>query len=499
MFYSNSVGGKDIKYTTKNYSMFKGINADVDENVLPLNFSPMSYNFDYSDGSLRDGMGVGELKFRYLSYDFDAYKLIQDPPDDSFILACWYFTAWSTEFNIHRPFFMVYTSRGDFYYNRLHGVSTELVKMEGLNFTEKPIVASYNIEGRDSLILVSKADGMYVWQYPSIVKKIENAPLISSLCVHENKLFITTHGEKREVLFSDNLDPTSFSVNDVNGGSFKIIDEFGTCNKVISFDGYLYIIRDFNIAKLVSYENSVYNINQLYVSNGRIYEDTVCICGDKIFYLASDGVYSFDGSKAKKIGLNINRFLNGVDNSNAVAGYSSGYYYLACRLNYNDGLLVDDQLDTNFTNNALLRIDVASGEMIMMRGHDVVGIYVINDLYKNEVCVQVKEYGGQSSVGKLDMSGKYFNKKITKVWNSPMSDFGAPDKIKLLKEVTFETKQDITIEVETENGVKEFSVKGKVGYQTIKPLVKGKKIAINFISKAEDNMISNPCVKVGYL
>jgi hypothetical protein len=374
-----------------------------------------------------------------------------------------------------------------------------LVKIEGLNFSKKPILTTYNVNGIDTLILVSETDGMYIWQYPTIVRKIENAPPISSMCVHDNKLFVTTYGEKRTVWYSKNLDPTAFQFNSSSSGSFKINDEFGKSNKVISFEGYLYIIRDFNIAKLVSYENSDYNISQLYVSNGRIYENTVCICGNQVLYLASDGVYSFDGNNAKKINLKIDNLFSGIDNSDAVAGYCNGYYYLACRLDYKDGVLVDDQLDSGYVNNALIRINVSTGEMILMRGHDVVGIYVINDIYKSEVCVQIKEYGGQYSVGKLNMSGKYFKKQMTKEWRTPKSDFGMPNKYKIIKEISLDTKQDIEVIIETEKEVKKFKLSGKESSQTLRPMLRCKQIGLRFVSTKEDNLISNPCITVGYV
>jgi len=500
MFYNNSINLKDIKYEKKFYASFTGINSDKDENLLPIKSSPLSYNFDFSDGSLRDGMGVESLKFRSLNSDRDYYKPINNPPDDSFVMGCWLFTAWSTEFNIHRPFLILYTSKGEFYYNRIHSVTSELVKIEGLRFTQKPILASFNLNGEDTLILVSESDGMYIWQYPSIVRKIENAPPISSMCVHDDKLFVTTFGEKRKVWYSETLNPTAFTMDAITGGFFEMNDEFGCSNKVISFEGYLYVIRDFNIAKLVSYEGKEYKISQLYVSNGRIYENSVCVCGNQIVYLASDGIYRFDGNNAKKLELSINKLIEGVDNSDAVAGYSNGYYYLACRLNYGDNILIDNEVPEGYyTNNALIRINISTGEMTLMRGRDIIGVHVINDIFKSEVCVLVSEPNGHFNIGKLNMSGQYFNEQMTKVWNSPMSDFGCPDKEKLIKEISLETTQNIIIEIETENSIKEFEVKGRNGCQTIRPYVKGKRIAINFVSKAVNNYISNPCVLVGYL
>jgi len=80
-----------------------------------------------------------------------------------------------------------------------------------------------------------------------------------------------------------------------------------------------------------------------------------------------------------------------------------------------------------------------------------------------------------------------------------MSDFGYPEKEKLLKEITVETRKEIDIEVKTEKESKIIKVKGSTMPQTIKSLIKGKKISINFISNECDNYISNPYITVGIL
>ena len=503
MFYPNLLNLKNITYKKHKYASFSnGINVDIDENLLPVKYSPMTYNFDYSNGALKDGMGISSLKFKYNNIDiYDMYKTLDSTPDSSFIHGCWLFNSWAPIEKVYVPLIVVYTSSGDFYYNVLRSDRTEIVKIEGLKFQELPIVSSYKLDGQDTLILVSEKDGMYIWQYPYYVKKIENAPSISSMCVHNERLFVSTRGEKRKIWFSDDLNPTNFNVSNREGGFIELADEFGKSNKVLSFEGYLYVFRDFNIARITAYaDQNDFSVSQLYVSNGRIYEKSVCLCGNKIMYLASDGIYVFSGSSATRLNLSINKFFEGVDNSYATAGYCDGYYYLSCKLNYNDETLVENENKVRFMfNNALIRINVSTGEMVMMRGYDIKEIFVINDILENRICVQVADKSGGFMVGILDKSGCYYGVPIKKVWKSPKSDFGYPEKEKLIREITLETKQDITIQICADDVVKSYELTGGSGYRTIRPYIKGSKIAINFISNKSDNMISNPHVVVGYL
>ncbi|MGN0961204.1 MAG: hypothetical protein ACI4PF_03280, partial [Christensenellales bacterium] len=484
------------------FNTFKNsLNSDIDANLMPINNCSMSYNFNFENGALRDGMGLKQLQFRCSELYTDQYKVLNPTPDSSFIKGCWFFTSWSTDLNIHRPFVIFYTSKGGFYYNRIHSQDKNLEKMNGLEFTERPIVTSCKINGNDTLILVSEKDGMYTWRYPGIVQKIENAPKISSMCVHNDRLFVTTQGEKRTIMFSDNLDPTNFNVSIQEGGIIELADEFGKSNKVISFEGYVYIFRDFNIAKLTTYaDKNDFSVSQLYVSNGRIYESTVCVCGNKILYLSSDGIYVFNGTSATKFDLSINNLFKDMDNANALAGYSNGYYYLACTINYGDDKFIGNETNTDLVyNNALIKINVATGSFSILRGYDVRQISVVNDIYKSEVCILIKENTGGYSIGVLDDSGKIFNTPTTKLWKSATTDFGYPEKEKVVKEISLETTGDITLEIVTEKGSRNFKMKGKSGYQTLRPYVKGKKIGINFKSNIAGNYISNPKITVGYL
>ena len=502
MFYENYINNKNVKNIRNKFPYFKGLNADKDKSLIGLEYTPLSYNFDFSDGLLKDGLGLESLKFKYSTISGEGYKEIDALPDASFVKGMWLFNSWSDQFNVYRSFLVMYNSYGDFYYNMLHDDRTEVVKMEGLNFTEKPIITSYKIDGVDTLILVSQKDGMYTWQYPSTVKKIENAPAISSMCVYNDRLFVTTYGEKRKIWYSDDLNPVNFGIDNSSAGYIDLNDEFGKCNKVIWFKGSLYVIRDFNITKIVaSYDNPHdYKLSQLYVSNGKIFENTVCICGDKIMFLTSDGLYSFDGNKSSRIETNINCMFEDVDNSSSVGGYSNGYYYLACNLNYDKEYITETNIDEHkFTNNALIRINISTKELTIMRGHDVEDLFVINHLLKNEVCVLVREYGGQYTTGIINSSGCHYNKVNNKVWYSASTDFGMPDKVKLVKEITLSTSQDIMLEVCTEKCNKTIIVSGKDGYQTIKVNVKGKDISINFISKKSNNCISNPMLLVSYM
>lgn len=500
MFYKNYFKTKDIKYKTIKFSKFEGLESVTDDSVMKLSHSPLTYNFDCSSGALKDGIGVRKLRFK--SYPDDTtFKELDDLPTDYHPTSCWLFNYYDNQFSAFRSFLVIRDSNGDVYYNMLHTNATDFTKIDGLNFASEPLVITCNIDEEDTLVFITKNDGIYTWNYPNRINKIENVPALSSICVHNNKLYATTHDDKRSVIYSDNTVLANLNMDILSGGKIDMNDHFGACNKVVSFKGCLYIFRDFNIAKVTDYANRVdYDVSQIHVSNGRIFDKTVCVCGDDIIYLASDGIYRFDGNNAKRLSFKFDKMFEGIDNYNAVAGYSNGCYYLSCKLSYNDNSVVDGEWTYgNNRNNALIKINVETGEIVLFRGYDIVGIYVINDIYRSEVCVLVREVGAIYRLGMLDDSGMYYDKPLTKVWSSPQIDCDYPNRYKLIKELTLESKQDIVVEVETEKGIKVLNIKGKNSPQNIKVNIKCKKFGINLISKSVDNYIATPQVTVGIL
>ena len=501
MFYENNLECKSIKYKTINILKFNDFDSYNDKSIMGLSSSPLTYNFDSSSGALKDGIGVRKLRFK--SYPDDVtFKDLDNWPTVYHPTACWLSNIFTTDFNVFRSLLVVQDSNGDIYYNLLHNDSTDFIKVDGLNFDTEPIVMTCKINNEDHVVFVAKNEGVYTWKYPYTVKKIDNVPPLRSVCVHNNRLYAITYNDKRSVIFSDDIDITNFNLDMISGSRIDMNDSFGACNKVVSFKGYLYIFRDFNIAKLIDYANRVdFEVSQLYVSNGRIFDKTVCVCGDNIIYLASDGIYSFNGTTSKRLNFKLDKLFEGVDNYNAVAGYSNGYYYLSCKLNYGDGnAVVDGEWSYgNNRNNVLIKLNVETGEFVLFRGYDVVGIYVINDVYRSEVCVLVREVGSVYRLGMLDNSGSYYNEPLTKVWQSPTTDCDCPNKLKLIKEISLETNSDIELEIETDKVKKVLCVKGKTKPQTVKINLKCKKFNFKIVSKTSGNYITGVQIVVGVL
>lgn len=497
MFYANLLNLKNVTYKTINYSSFlNGVNTIYDASVLPSGYTRLSYNFDYTDGALKDGLGISEPSVRYSS-DFPEYKKTLSFPLSYSIRGVWLFGYCNPITLLMEPLLIAYTVDGSFYYNYLQNTSTSWIKIDGLSCDTEPLLTSYNLNGVDHLIVSSKSDGMFVWSPEVGVKKIDNVPNISSMCVHYERLFVTSNENLRRVWFSDDLNPTNFNTSLDEGGFIDLVDDFGRSNKVVSFDGYLYVFRDYNIARITAYaEQENFAVTELYVGSGRIFKNTVTLCGNKIMYLASDGLYSFNGSSSTRISLGINNIFDS-NNENAVAGFCNGCFYLACRLKFDDdkdNLQIDD-----IENNALIKYDISQNRFSILRGCNIRKISVINDYLDTYVFVITKDKSKICRLGMVDNSGAIYGEPTEKVWITPDSDFDYPDRYKLVKEVYLESGSDCIVRVKADKKTKDFVIKGGDKISLIKPRMRGKKISVSFLSKKTDTKISNVQIQVGVL
>ena len=71
----------------------------------------------------------------------------------------------------------------------------------------------------------------------------------------------------------------------------------------------------------------------------------------------------------------------------------------------------------DFTNNALIEIDVKSGEYTIMRGVDILNLTVIKDITEHTLLVCYKN-NGSVNLGQISHSGKIEDVATKKIWVS---------------------------------------------------------------------------------
>ncbi len=498
MFYDNTLPTKKLKYVDLKLEPFSvGQNSDLDPNILKLSKAQQSYNYRYDNGALKQGYGFRSMTLpnSETSTDPSERQVLFDKGSD--ILGLWHYKFYSETYQKKQHSFVVYCKDTNLYWFKTFVDDPYLHPLYDKTLQSKPTVINYRLNGRDILIFCTPEDGMLVWDCDIMPYSVATAPTIRSMCLHKDRLFAIVQDMPSTIRYSKNLDPTNWLVTGdaEDSGVIAISDQMGDMNKIISFLGYIYIFRDYGITKLAFYdENGEYTISQLYYSGSRIIPDTVTVCGNKIFFMTNDGIYSFDGINTKKLTLDILSMMPSF-NDKAVACFHADKYYLACKLNYNDDQTILDETNDDCINNTLIVVDVKSGAFTLTRGIDISSMLSVEEENISKIFF-CKRCSNSDKVSELTFDGNYYDQPMPKVWRSTLSDLGYIDQAKIVKEIFIRTLYDCKLQLVTTSYTKTYDLKGDLSPQRLRVNIKDKLIGINIISYTQAD-ISCPTIRIG--
>jgi len=481
MFYRNHKPLKSVVSAKVNFTNFeKTMNTEIDEALLPYKTAKISYNFNVKNGALTNGYGFSELTLPKISED--GFRKIL-PPDET-IKKIWLYKYYNQEYKVYDPELIIYCESGNIYFAPIYSDAPFCgTLMNDIFSSSVPNAINYRLNSEDVLLFSSESEGMWKYCHNNKMEKVENSPFIRSMCLHYERMFAVAGKERNRLAFSANLDPTDWSEDLSTGGFIDMQDERGALNKVISFNDYVYVFRDNGVSRVSGYgDQTEFNVSHLFISSVKLYGETVTVCGNKILLLAKDGIHSFDGYSTKKLNLGIDSLFEGVSNECANGLYYNNKYYLACRLNFNDGEKIGcENYEGGYKNNALIELDLSTNEISITRGVDIASMVVLEGENFSKVAVC---FNGEHSkkIGELNKSGCVFGQALSKKWVSPKSNMGYPTKVKQIKECFIKTKGPCKIKICTDKQTKEFNVMPKEVSQRIKLGMTGEQIEVSFMS-----------------
>lgn len=396
---------------------FVGLDVKRDDSVLALETAAECYNFDFSSGALREGFGVDSHAavpktaarywvYRYYSEETSGYA-------EQYI------------YQLKNGMAMIFDS-----------VSQKSWFISGRPFPNMNAI-NYRLNSKDVMLIMGEGRRLFTWD-GALMKEHMDSPVISSMALHYERLFVTSSEEPTKVFFSDDLDPTNWNIGADGGGFIELLDERGFLNKVASFGNYLYIFRDHGISRVTAYgDQKDFSVLNLFVTAGRIYPSSIAVCGTCIIFLASDGLYAFDGYECTRILQNLDGLIE--TGTSAASAFYNGKYYMSCRMKFNDGKTVGCE-SGNHNCNGLLVYDVGSGEYSISRGLDI--SFLQSCTYDGEDFLMCCESGAG---GVVVPNGKRFSDVLPAHWQSPVTDFGQPDRNKALREIYVDTDAPVTV------------------------------------------------------
>lgn len=439
------------KITVNDFS--RGTGDGSDEELKKFSEAEYVFNFDVSGGTLASGDG------------FKKFTRGGSFPDGVIPKKLFYYRRKNSPDGKNDDRLGAYCSDKKVYFLKLSAENPAFTALEGITFDKAPSAVCYNYNDEDVILLSTAEDGLYLIN-DSAVLKIEDAPEVTSACIHSERLFVTDKSDRTAVWFSDDFNPANWYVSLEEAGFIKMRDDRGDVLKVISFAGYVFAFRSYGISRITAYgKQENFTVDNVYFNPGLIYGSSVTDCGDRIIFLAESGLYEFDGFDAKKI-------LDGYDDmlscasTDSTGAFFNGKFYL-----------LTDVKAENRVRKAVLTYNLKKKSAYIINGANVSDAVSVGG-ETNELFVIA---GKNREIATLEAnSGKFFGNPVKREWKSAESDFGLPQTEKLLYKISVAggnvTEAFITADGKTER----FVLKGNA---PAFPFMKGKKFSVKISSK----------------
>ncbi|MCL2598369.1 MAG: hypothetical protein FWD76_00450 [Firmicutes bacterium] len=456
--------------------VFAGINSKLDESVLAPNIASVAYNFCFESGVLRQGYGIEACAY------FDKHPVAGGGT------ALWIFKK-------ERPkkmsLLMMSTQQGDIYYKDLDDPNSKFRVLGLVTLTSVPSAVTYRLGDEDVCLITTPTDGLFVWDGVFDIKHIAGVPNISSMTMHNERMFVTTPDNPNAVYFSDDFDPTNFSLDIDEGGYIEMLDERGSPQKCISYQNFVYIFREYGISRLTALGTQAdFVFSNLFVSSGKIYPKTVCLCGDTVMFLASDGLYAFNGVTVVKALDNLSPQMRPSDF--AYGGYNNGKYYVSLQMDFADEQDIGSEKNPGSQNNAMLVFDLQDGSYSVTRGID------IQFLAGFAAWGQMIAIDRAGNMGQITQCGCDFETALPKEWSTGFGDLGDPSLTKRVRQIDLLAKQDVTLQVETEKASKQIHIAGNHNITRKTINLAGKRFLMRIQCFQKECYLARPKLTVSY-
>lgn len=453
-----------------------------DENGVDTGASAVfSYNTSCDGKTLGAGLGISEATFPTSSSQGSTeivlnYQNLNLSRINNLLYFRQYFpTSGNTQ---HR--LLLHGSDGKLYVHQMYyGVGTLLWLYE-LTFQNPPICLTYKLNGKDTIIL-SSPEKMVVWTTDVNPYEVTNVPIITSMCISNNVLFCTIAGEADTIWYNTSLNPEQIGTNTTYSRSLTLGDERGYARKVLTFKENLYVFRDYGITRINYYYTNSVDVKHVYLSDSKIYSNTVAVCGDVVVFLTKDGVYTFDGVNVKKKSIGFEKFLS-AKNNDAVASCLQDKYYLALNLDYDDGKKILVENGTHI-NNSLIIIDLSDFSFQLIRGVDVKSMLALKTV-NTEKMILTFNNGEVAKLGEVSKTAKYFNQALAKFYQTREIFSGNYEEF-VVRKLIVDSSANVTIELITDEGSKTFVTK-KAGVNIFQTILKGKKLSCKISATSEN-------------
>lgn len=451
---------------------FKGLVNTADESVLDTAYANKAYNFAFENGALTGGIGIDPAA-GYYSAPYTERHAYPAAPSGKSIKDVFLYRRVNKN-GEHDDRLILQLTNGRFMYTSVFKTDT-WHSIDELLITSDVSAVNYNYNGSDVLLLTSGRNMLIILdgETPYVVL---DTPKFTSLAVHNERIYASVNGERSQLWFSDDFNPTNWSVSAEEGGYINFSDSCGEVLKVISFLNYLYIFREYGIYRLTAYgDQNEFLLKKVFTDTGRIVKDTIEVCGDKIIFYAEDGLFAFDGYEVARIA----KELMPIDRKHLLCGaYLDGCYFLACCVR-----------ESGSANNAVVRYSLLDKSLSVLYGYAVRALRAVRVHNGSQVLCIFSDGENANKIGMMSKSGCVMGAPTEKRYISPYSTLSS-GALKTVRSASFVTSSALTLRVKTDGRSYDYAVKGSGLMQTV-PIEKcGRRIGFELVCNSADAYVT---------
>ena len=469
---------KKNKIVYKNFS--QNFNFDDSEYLTSTNCS-LNYNVQSSKGYLTEGKGLKKL---CLPFFYPTVPTEVETSSQNFnFVKIWYYSYYSETDKKQKYFMIAFGNDNYLYYSNLHTHAGKFYKIPNCSaLSSVPDTINFML-GTDSVIgFASTTDNLLVWYCDKDPYLAKNTPRFKSICLHGDRLFAIDADEDNVVRYGATYNPLDWK-KDISSSEdadkITLNDYKSNLQKLVSFNDFVYVFHDYGISKITSYNlTKKFYCTNIYNTTSKIYTNTVCVCGEYIYFLQEDGLYRLDKTDIKRIDFKFSDlFMHNQDEANSC--YFDGKYYLACKLDFNDG-------EESTYNNSLVEFDFENNEFNIIKGIDIVSMLPINISGVNKIVIARRD---KNILYELTSTSQIDSLATFKFWQSGQITFGTINDKKIIKDLHIYSKYDCDFTITSNKKTFKFSIKGQDKIQRVPINLVGNEFKFSLSSTADKMLI----------
>ncbi len=390
------------------------------------------YNYSISSGFLKVGHGFCQLALPLTdeTAEEQTFELKANQ-----VLGAWPF-VWYDSLSKKDKYYVFYLDENKkmFFFNIM---SDKMMYETMAQFNEIPNAVHFSInDGSDTMFFSSSADKT-VGLNGSGCQVYDQLPQFRSGCWFGPYLFLITTGSNNKLLYSDKTFDLwmETQIKQVPLPSLR-----GGLTKLVSVGENLYLFREYGITVLSLYSTqSEVASSNIYDSSSYIEPSSIASNGEKIIFLAKDGLFSLEGKNVSKLDIPFFDLIDFASSSFFQGICFDGKYFLACKLKF------DDETSSQ-KNNALLIYDLNNKTIEVLRGFDIQSMMTIKTPSVKKLCATFRGEN-QNKIGQLCEDGTFFGAPLEKMWISPKSDLGYAKNLKKITQIVAKPQMQCEIEI----------------------------------------------------